>query len=46
MDFREEISMFSEDSYLRGKAQSGAHELLSDPGGESITKNPGESLVQ
>lgn len=32
--------MFSEDSYLRGRAQSGAHELLSDPGGESITKKP------
>lgn len=30
--------MFSEYSYLRGRVHSGAHELLSDPGRESITR--------
>lgn len=37
MNFGERISMFSKDSYLKGRVQSGAQDLFSDPGWESIT---------
>lgn len=47
MNFRERVSMFSEDSYLRGRVQSGAHEMLSNPGRESLTRGkPEECMIQ